>query len=154
LFQVGLVVVGIAFIVLALSAWTTPYFPIDLTITRRLQAIHAPLFSGIMRLISWPGYVPQSFIISAGVIGLLAFYGFRWEAWMSLAAVLFETALNEALKLAIHRLRPPASLVQVFTNMHDYSFPSGHVMFYVGFLVSCVFWSIPCSRNPFIGRRS
>jgi membrane-associated phospholipid phosphatase len=36
-------------------------------------------------------------------------------------------------KQMVGRPRPSADLVTVFKNLNDYSFPSGHVMFYIGF---------------------
>jgi undecaprenyl-diphosphatase len=39
----------------------------------------------------------------------------------------------------IQRPRPAATLVHVLAKLTDYSFPSGHVMFYTGFYGFIVF---------------
>ncbi|HEY9529560.1 MAG TPA: phosphatase PAP2 family protein, partial [Anaerolineales bacterium] len=109
---------------------TIPSFPIDLQITRAIQSIHFPLFDWLMRLISWPGFSPQSIILSI-LIGLLFFVsGLRWESVTSLLASLLSGVTNELVKGLIQRPRPSVDLVDVFQVLTSYSFPSGHVMFY------------------------
>ena len=109
---------------------TIPSFGIDLQITRAIQSIHFPLFDWLMRLISWPGFSPQSIIISV-LIGLLFFVsGLHWESVTSLLASLLSGVTNELVKGLIQRPRPSVDLVDVFQILSSYSFPSGHVMFY------------------------
>ncbi len=109
---------------------TVPSFPIDLQITQAIQSIDFPLFDWLMRLISWPGFSPQSIIISL-LIGLLFFVsGLRWESVTSLLAALVSGVTNELVKGLIQRPRPSIDLVDVFQVLNSYSFPSGHVMFY------------------------
>src|SRR5690349_440921 len=109
---------------------TIPSFPIDLQITQAIQSINSPLFDWLMRLISWPGFSPQSIIISL-LIGLLFFgSGLRWESVTSLLAALVSGVTNELVKGLIQRPRPSIDLVDVFQVLNSYSFPSGHVMFY------------------------
>ena len=45
-----------AFAFLTFLVKTTPTFPIDLQITRAIQAFDSPFFATFMRLISWPGF--------------------------------------------------------------------------------------------------
>lgn len=52
---------------------------------------------------------------------------------MALAAALFSTAINVLVKDLIQRPRPTSNLVNVFATLKSYSFPSGHVMVYLGF---------------------
>ena len=109
---------------------TVPSFPIDLQITQAIQSIDFPLFDWLMRLISWPGFSPQSIIISL-LIGLLFLVsGLRWESVTSLLAALVSGVTNELVKGLIQRPRPSIDLVDVFQVLNSYSFPSGHVMFY------------------------
>ena len=109
---------------------TIPSFQIDLQITQAIQSINSPLFDWLMRLISWPGFSPQSIIISL-LIGLLFFgSGLRWESVTSLLAALLSGVTNELVKGLIQRPRPSVDLVDVFQVLNSYSFPSGHVMFY------------------------
>ena len=59
-------------------------------------------------------------------------FGFQWEAVATLFATLFTPIVNVIVKDYIRRPRPTVDLVHVFRILDSYSFPSGHVMFYVG----------------------
>ena len=122
-----------AFAVLTFMVITIPSFAIDLQITRELQSINSPLFTAIMSMISWPGFSPQSFIISALIVLVIYSFGWQWEALTALLASLLPPLVNVLVKELIRRPRPTVDLVQVFGILDSYSFPSGHVMFYVGF---------------------
>jgi membrane-associated phospholipid phosphatase len=119
--------------VLTFMVITIPSFAIDLQITRELQSINSPLFAAIMSMISWPGFSPQSFIISALIVLVIYSFGWQWEALTALLAALLPPLVNVLVKELIRRPRPTVDLVQVFGILDSYSFPSGHVMFYVGF---------------------
>ena len=126
-----------AFAMLTFLVETTPSFPVDLQITLAIQSIDSPFFDGLMRLISWPGFLPQSVIITLLIVFMLYRYGLHWESVTSLLAALFSGVNNELVKNVIQRPRPAADLVDVFAVLKSYSFPSGHVMFYTslfGFL--------------------
>jgi undecaprenyl-diphosphatase len=133
LFQVGLIAVIGAFTTLMFLVKTTPAFPIDLQITRTLQSINSPVFAFVMSLISWFGFSPQSFILSLLVVLALYWFGFHWEAVASLFAAIFVPLVNTIVKDYIRRPRPTVDLVHVLRLINGYSFPSGHVMYYVGF---------------------
>jgi membrane-associated phospholipid phosphatase len=133
LFRAALVSAIGAFAVLTLMVATIPSFAIDLQITRALQSINSPLFAELMRLISWPGFSPQSFIISALIVLVIYSFGFHWEALTAFVAALLPPVINILVKELIRRPRPTVDSVHVFQILESYSFPSGHVMFYVGF---------------------
>jgi membrane-associated phospholipid phosphatase len=142
LFRVVLSIVAAAFAVLTLLVKTMPSFTIDLQISRAIQTVHLPLFAWLMSLISWPGFSPQSFIITGLIILLIYAFGLHWETIMSLAAAVFSTLINVLFKELIQRPRPTSALVDVFATLNSYSFPSGHVMFYLcfyGFIAFLVF---------------
>ncbi len=133
LLPVTLVAILVAFVLLAVLVKTLPPFPIDLGITQLLQTIRFPLLAEFMYVISWPGFGPQAGIITA--FGLLTLYslGLRWEATTALIAALLSELIDILVKDVIQRPRPPAALVAVVGTPDGYSFPSGHVMFYLGF---------------------
>lgn len=133
LFQIGLVAVIGAFTTLTILVKTTPSFPIDVQITRALQSIHSPIFAALMSMVSWPGFLPQTFIIPFLIVGFLYWLGLHWESIASVFAALFTPVVNALVKEYIGRPRPTVDLVEVFRILDSYSFPSGHVMFYVGF---------------------
>jgi membrane-associated phospholipid phosphatase len=133
LFQTVLFLVAGAFAVLTFLVKTTPAFAIDLQITRAIQLINFPFFVSFMSLVSWPGFAPQSVIIIALVILLIYGLGLHWESVMALVAASFSTGINLLVKELIQRPRPMSNLVNVFAKLTDSSFPSGHVMSYIGF---------------------
>jgi len=133
LFKVALVIVAGAFAVLTFLVKTMPSFAIDLQITKSIQLINIPGFGFLMSLVSWPGFTPQSMIITALIILLIYGSGLHWEAVMGLIAAVFSTAINLLVKDLIQRPRPTIGLVNVVATLNSYSFPSGHVMFYLGF---------------------
>lgn len=142
LFQFVLIVTLGAFALLAFAATSTPFFPLDLKVTKALQAIQSPVFLAAMNVISWPGFFPQSAVIPA-LIGLFIYsLGLRWEAVTAVLAAFLPPLLNVFVKDLIRRPRPAVNLVDVFRVLNSYSFPSGHVMFYIcffGFLWFLVF---------------
>ena len=75
------------------------------------------------------------------IILLILGFGLQWEALVALIAALLSIGLNVLVKDLIQRPRPAAALVQVFARLKDYSFPSGHVMFYTGFFGFIMFLS-------------
>jgi membrane-associated phospholipid phosphatase len=133
LFQVALFAAIGAFTVLTFMVETTPIFTLDVQITRALQSINSPIFAAAMSLISWPGFSPQSFILSLLIVLLIYSFGLRWEALTAFNAALLPQLVNVLVKELIRRPRPTMDLVQVLRILDSYSFPSGHVMFYVGF---------------------
>jgi membrane-associated phospholipid phosphatase len=128
----------------------SPYFPIDLTITNALQTLNTPFFSQLMILVSWFGYLPQSAIVSFIIIAAIYFLGFRWEAVASLGIAVIEEVLNTLIKSIIHRPRPAADLVNIVTPLSSYSFPSGHVMYYVAFFGFIWFLIYTLLKNSWI----
>ena len=133
LFLVILLIITAAFGVLTFLVKTMPSFPLDLKITLGIQSINIPVFGGLMTAVSWLGFSPQSVIITALIILLILGLGLQWEALVALIAALLSIGLNVLVKDLIQRPRPAAALVHVLATLNDYSFPSGHVMFYIGF---------------------
>jgi membrane-associated phospholipid phosphatase len=133
LFRAALILIAGGFAVLTFLVKTTPSFTIDLQITRAIQMISYSPFALLMSAISWPGFIPQSIIIAGLLIGLIYRLGLHWEAVMALIALAFSTATNVLVKDLISRPRPTPDLVIVNVPLNSYSFPSGHVMFYIGF---------------------
>ncbi len=128
---------GIAFVVLALFARGTPYFPIDLEITRALQTVTSPWivvpFTGLNAF----GFPPIVTITFAAVVALLFFTGHRWEAISAGFATLGAAALTEIVKNLVLRPRPTPDLVNVAHHIESSGFPAGHPLNFtpfVGFL--------------------
>ena len=140
LFQIYVLLAAGAFVALAVAAHFTPYFPVDLTVTRALQREHGPVLEALMRGLSWMGWNPQAALLVAMVLSTLLLVGLRWEAVVGVLAG-FGTVVGSLIKLAVYRPRPSPDLVQVFGPLATTSFPSGHVILatafygYVAFLL-------------------
>jgi len=132
-FLISLVLTTAAFLILTFFVLNTAYFDIDLKMTLALQQISLPILRDFMELISWVGFFPQSILITLLILLVFDSFGFRWEAVLGLITAVFDISLNLLLKTLIHRPRPAADLVNVMNELSTYSFPSGHVMYYVGF---------------------
>ena len=132
-FLTYLIVAVVVFIVLAVLAKTIAYFTFDVTITRALQTFHASWFDALMGALSWIGFSPQAWVIAAVIMVFLYASGLKWETVVILISVLGSSALGLGLKILVDRPRPSADLVNVINQLKSYSFPSGHVLFFVTF---------------------
>jgi|WetSurMetagenome_2_1015567.scaffolds.fasta_scaffold77959_1 membrane-associated phospholipid phosphatase len=142
LFYVSLLAVTAAFGVLTFLVKTTPSFPLDLSITTGIQSVQFPLFGALMLAVSWPGFVPQSIFLSLLMVLLLFGFGLWWETISAIIAAVLSTGVNLLVKDLIQRPRPAPDIVHVLNKLTDFSFPSGHVMYYVcfgGFIVFLLF---------------
>ncbi len=138
LFQAYLVGAVIAFIILAVLAKTVAYFTFDVTVTNAVQTFHAAWFATLMYALTWIGFAPQSWIISTLLLLLLLVSGLKWETVVSFFSLVGGSLLGLGIKLVVERPRPSANVVNVITQLKDYSFPSGHVLyftFFFGFLL-------------------
>ncbi len=105
----------------------------DLAITLRLQRRHHPLLDRLMAVASWPGFPPQSRLMPPSIMAALWLLRFRIEA-----AFLFlgwcTGGLSTLVKAFMKRPRPIAGtdLRVVTAPLGGSSFPSGHVITYVG----------------------
>ena len=107
---------------------------LDVAVTLRLQANRHALLDRVMAVVSWPGFPPQSRVIPPLGIGLLFLLSLPVEAVFLVAA--WATALlSTVVKSLVRRPRPLASdkLRVVVAPLGGSSFPSGHVLTYVGF---------------------
>jgi membrane-associated phospholipid phosphatase len=105
----------------------------DAALTLRIQASRNQALDGLMTAASWPGFPPQSRIIPPTIIAALAAAGLRIEALFQ--ALAWGTALiSEVVKRFMGRARPVAGtdLRVVAAPLGGSSFPSGHVLTFVG----------------------
>lgn len=104
----------------------------DLAITLRFQRRRHPVLAATMRLVSWPGFPPQSRIIPLVFPVLLYRFGYRLEAVFQLLA--WGTGgISYTFKRIMRRPRPAHPEIRVaIARIGGSSFPSGHVINYVG----------------------
>lgn len=139
IFQGYVIAATVAFAALLFLASSVNYFPFDLTITRFVQTFSTGWIDALMRLVSTFGYSPQVYLLTAATILALIVLGLRWEAAATMIAVVGISALGIIVKIVVHRPRPTSDLVHVFQQLNDYSFPSGHVLFYTAFFGFLIF---------------
>ena len=124
---------------------------IDLAITLRLQRRRRPWLDRLMATVSWPGFPPQSRVIPPAAIGSLWLLRFRTEAAFETAA--WGTALvSTGLKALMDRPRPVAGtdLRVVAAPLGGTSFPSGHVLTFVGVYGFLAWLAWTLVRDPLV----
>jgi membrane-associated phospholipid phosphatase len=105
---------------------------LDVAITLRLQARQHRSLATLMEMASWPGFPPQSRVIPPLIIGTLLAMRLPTEAAFQTAAW-GTAALSTVVKGFVHRPRPlPEQVRVVLAPLGGSSFPSGHVLTYVG----------------------
>jgi undecaprenyl-diphosphatase len=104
----------------------------DVAVTRGLQGVRLPGFDALMRLVSWPGFPPQSRAIPPIASSAMAVLGFPLEAAFQILS--WGTGLvSTVTKALMKRPRPTEPEVRVVVApLGGSSFPSGHVITYMG----------------------
>jgi len=109
---------------------------VDAAITIKVQGQTSHMFDRLMHVVSWPGFPPQSRLLPPSIAAALWYLGFRLEAVFQLLA--WGTGvLSFTVKRAMRRPRPQATaagtaIKVVAANIGGSSFPSGHVLNYIG----------------------
>ena len=134
LFQLYGFLALVAFSVLAFFAHSVNYFQPDLFIAIAIQSINNGVFDILMRVLTELGNAPGVLVFWLLPVGLLFVVGLRWESVMTLVSVIGVSVLSQLAKLVVGRPRPDGAIVHVFSLTSDFSFPSGHVLFYIGFV--------------------
>ncbi len=104
----------------------------DVAITRALQRYQNPWFRRLMTLVSWPGFPPQSRLIPPGLAAVWLALGYPVEAVFQLAG--WGTGgVSFLVKRSMRRPRPDHPEIRVtIARLGGSSFPSGHVLAYLG----------------------
>lgn len=130
-FLIGLIIL---FSVLTVLAKTHPYFFFDLFITKTIQQIQFGWFRSLMYIISylgnfWPGAISVGIVVLSFLISKK-----NKEALFVLISTAGVALLSESFKTLVGRPRPdPELITQIGKFIRTDSFPSGHVLFYIGF---------------------
>jgi undecaprenyl-diphosphatase len=123
----------VVFAALAVLAHIYAYFSWDLVVAHVLQDLHVPGLLVFMRGVSILGKEGASYLLVAAT--MTVFLLLRW--YVEVAALLLSTEgsriMYHLLKVLVERPRPARDLLTVFEPFAGWSFPSGHVMFYVGY---------------------
>ncbi len=104
----------------------------DLSVTVALQRRRAPWFRRLMHAASWPGFPPQSRLIPPALAAAWFLLGFPTEALFQ-ALAWGASGISFTVKQVMRRPRPDHPAVQVaIARIGGSSFPSGHVLNYLG----------------------
>jgi membrane-associated phospholipid phosphatase len=127
-----LITIVIGFILLTVVVSLFPPSVIDLEFSEEIQEHQFPLLDFVMKVVSYPGYMPYAAIMVA--VTALVFYATKHKkealfVVLTTGAVLVSTMA----KALVDRPRPAKELVRIILATQQQSFPSGHVMFYVVF---------------------
>jgi len=106
----------------------------DAAITLRLQRQRHPVFNRLMHVVSWPGFPPQSRLLPPSFAAVLLLFGYRLEAAFQLLAW-GSGGVSFFFKRIMRRKRPSADWPGIrvaVARIGGTSFPSGHVLNYIG----------------------
>jgi undecaprenyl-diphosphatase len=115
---------------------------VDLAITMMVQnatlspaagAGRIPIYDELMELVSAPGFAPYNFIWTGLVVGGLALLKRFAEAVVAVVASAGSGLVVELVKALVARPRPTLDFARIEQAASGYSFPSGHVAWYVCF---------------------
>src|ERR1051326_6493605 len=134
MFQGYIVAATVGFAVLFFYARHVAYFRFDLSVARWMQGWHTFWLDVLMHSVSELGFSPLAPIFVVFPMAFVYILGLKWETVMLLLASAGVGVLNAGVKLIVQRQRPTADLVNVFSVLNDYSFPSGHVLLFTAFL--------------------
>jgi undecaprenyl-diphosphatase len=107
---------------------------LDLAIELGLQRSGSPTLDWLMVAVSWPGYTPQSVVVTLAAAAAVIALTRRGRDGLWLISTQLATAIAGLIKVALQRPRPTEELVRVYAQLADYGFPSGHVVFYTTLL--------------------
>jgi membrane-associated phospholipid phosphatase len=122
-------------IVLSLTAHVFAVFPFDLKISHELQEEKNPVFAFVMQEISVIGYTWIG-ILTVGAVSVFFIVRRQVPEACFILATLSVFVLTAVLKVLVARPRPPYFFLDpadILQSINQYSFPSGHVLFFVVF---------------------
>lgn len=144
----------ISFAILISFAKIVPYFTFDLVITKIIQQINLPGFFLLMEFVSEMGnFFWGSILITAFSILAVAFGKYK-DAIMIFTSGVGAGILSTFLKEVVGRPRPdPRLITQIGEYTKSDSFPSGHVLHFIGlygFLIFLAFVHLKSRRLEII----
>lgn len=141
-------IVGVA--VLTFFAKQYAFFPFDLYITKIVQQLPDRFFGDILLFISWLGnYYPGQVALLIACVILVLLRRFHLSSGLFLSTV-GAVAIAEIIKGFVGRPRPdPVLIHQLEKFFKDDSFPSGHVLYAMGFYGFLLFATFVLIRSRF-----
>ena len=131
--MLGLLVLAILFVALSLADAVMSIRAIDRSITDFIETLKSPLLTSIANFVSWFGMMPQAYVMIILVVAALFIARRRWEAVVLGVSTIITIALNVLVKIMVRYPGPTAPQSPELLTINDYTFPSGHVMFFMVF---------------------
>jgi len=144
----------LASVALCVVAHRVPYFASDVVFTRFVQGLDLRMLAVPFLALNALGFPPMVDIVYGGTLLWIYGAGKRWEAIVGLFGVCFSAGLNALSKHVVGRARPSALLVHVDHDVHNPSFPAGHVLdffMFAGFLCFLLVLYLPPSWKRHLG---
>ncbi|MBI2595511.1 phosphatase PAP2 family protein [Candidatus Daviesbacteria bacterium] len=133
-FKKLLAILFTAFATLTFFAKFNPYFSFDLLISQNIQYFRNPLLDFFMETISMLGNKSVALVSLVFISSLVYLLKKRKEAIFIFISDFGIYAAGEFIKFIVARPRPDPNLViQMVTQTKPDSFPSGHVLHFMGF---------------------
>ncbi len=130
----AIILVTVVLLILTVLAKLSPYFSFDLIITQAVQKFNPAWFVLLMEFLTFLGNPLSEIVLTLALAIFFYMKDLKKDAFLILLSVFGIGLLGEIIKVLIARPRPSPSLVhQVGSLFGKDSFPSGHVLFYVGF---------------------
>lgn len=135
---------------LSVAAHVFIVFPFDLRISHELQEMKNPVLALVMQYVSVLGETWIAFVlIGTGSVFFVLTHQFLKAGFVLGTASNF--VLTSVLKVLVARPRPPdfsLNPADMFPLVNQYSFPSGHVLFFVVFFgfIAFLAWFVQDSR--------
>lgn len=128
---------GVCFFLLILLIFLAkfyPYFTFDLNVTLFIQHFKSTYLINLMNFVSLFGYGWFKYVILGLFVGFLYLKKLAKEAGLLAFSTLGADLISNILKVVISRPRPdPRLIFQLGQFTKPDGFPSGHVVFYIGF---------------------
>lgn len=134
-FEIFLFLLIVSFGALSILAKQYPYFGFDLLITNQIQLLPTKFLGASLEFITWLGYFMPGVLLTAILALMLWLVKKKADALVLLISTTGAVVLSGIFKFIIDRPRPDPLLVnQLSPFQTTASFPSGHVLFFVGLL--------------------
>lgn len=138
-------------VILSIAAHIFTRFSFDLTVSQDLRGIANPVFGILMQYVSIPGNNGIPIVLIGSMTAFLVLRrSYLKASFMALTGMSILVAT--ALKLLVGRPRPPFFTINpgdLLFFVDRYSYPSGHVLFYIVFFGFIAYISSNSLKSPF-----
>lgn len=140
-FKATLILLITSFLALTFYIKINSFFVLDLPITKFIQSFQPIWFDYLMKFVSLMGNtIPGSILACLAALFLYYSLKLKKEAGLVLFSVLGSFIVGVFFKTLVSRPRPDPNIIhQVGKFINLDSFPSGHVLFYMGFYGFLIF---------------